>query len=83
MADRELARDAHSFLAAGGRILLVGAGVAVIGGLVWLLGTATSDVVQAIGGMIATLGIVAAGVGLALLVIAAVTHRMSRERPFA
>ena len=83
MEDRQLGRNAHSFLASGGRILLVGIAVAVTGGLIWLLGTATEDVVQGVGGMIATLGGVIATVGVVLLVIAAVTHRMARHRPFA
>ena len=83
MEDRQLGRNAHSFLASGTRILLVGIAVAVVGGLVWLLGTTTDDVVQGIGGMIATLGGVITTVGLVLLVIAAVTHRMARQRPFA
>jgi hypothetical protein len=83
MEDRELGRNAHSFLASGGRILLVGIAVAAVGGLVWLLGTGTDDVIQGVGGMIATLGGVIATVGVALVVIAAVTHRMARHRPFA
>jgi hypothetical protein len=83
MADRELARSAHGFLAAGGRILLVGVGVAIVGGLVWLIGFIAADVVQGIGGMVAWVGIVIAVVGVVLLLIAAVTHRMARQRPFA
>jgi len=83
MEDRQLNRNAHAFLGNGARILAIGAAVAVLGGLIWLLGTTTDDVVQAVGGMIAWLGIVVASVGVALLVIAAVTHRMARRRPFA
>jgi hypothetical protein len=83
MADRELERSKRTFMESGGRILGIGAIVALAGGLVWLLGTGTSDVVQGVGGMIATLGGVIATVGLALLAIAAVTHRMARQRPFA
>ena len=54
----------------------------VVGGLIWLLGTAVDDVIQGVGGMIATLGGVIAVVGVVLLV-AAVTHRMAHDRPFA
>jgi len=83
MEDRQLNRNARGFRGNGARILLIGAAVALLGGLIWLLGTTTDDVVQAVGGMIAWLGIVVASVGVALLVIAAVTHRMARQRPFA
>lgn len=83
MEDRELSRNARSFRGSGTGILLVGLAVAAVGGLIWLLGTATEDVVQGIGGMIAWVGLVIAAVGLVLLLVAAVTHRFARHRPFA
>jgi hypothetical protein len=81
--DPKLARDARGFRLSGARILLIGLAVAVVGGLLWLLGQALGDVLAGIGGMIATLGGVAAVVGLVLLGISAVTNRMAHHRPFA
>jgi hypothetical protein len=81
--DRQIERKSHAFLGSGGMILGTGVAVTVLGVLIALLGTATAAWVKGLGIMVASLGVVAACLGLALLVVAAVTHRMARHRPFA
>ena len=83
MEDQELSRNAGRFQSSGKAVLGLGVVVGIVGGLLWLLGTATTDVLQGIGGMFVWLGVVLATVGLVLLAIWLVTTRMARHKPFA
>lgn len=79
----QLDRSARRFDLAGSRILLAGGLLAALGGLLYLLGTATGDVLEAVGAMLAWVAVAPTLAGLVLLGVSVVSRRASRHKPFA
>ena len=79
----QLDRSARRFEGSGARVLLLGGLLAALGGLVYLLGTVVAEWVEALGAMLAWIAVAPTAVGLVLLLVAAVSHRASRRKPFA
>jgi hypothetical protein len=82
-SDRQLGRDAARFARIGLAAVLIALGLAVLGTILVLLGKHKGNTAYGIGEMLDWLAIVPAMIGLALLVIGAISRRTARRRPFA
>jgi hypothetical protein len=82
-SDLQLGRDAARFARIGLGAVLIALALAVVGTVLLLLGKHKGNTAHGIGEMLDWLAIVPAMIGLALLVIGAVSRRTARRRPFA
>ena len=81
--DRELRANAQRFQSAGAVLLLMGGIGAILGALVYLLGTTTASWVKAVGVMLASIAAAPTVAGIVLLAMAATGAWAGRRKPFA
>ena len=81
--DRELRGNADRFQSAGSVLLLIGGIGAILGALVYVLGTATASWVKAVGVMLASIAAAPTVGGIVLLAMAATGAWAGRRKPFA